>query len=138
MGVKELIVPGESLGGIFIGEQVEHVIHRLSDCYDIGVRANSICMNGGLVTAYHDEDGMILSLSCNSDFKGGFSTKLWPGMTVEDVLNNTRSQIAWSGFLQVDGIKGIGLSLPDALDDFEKITDIFDGAYVFEELWVYK
>ncbi|KVV31142.1 hypothetical protein WK78_05250 [Burkholderia cepacia] len=58
-------------------------------------------------------------------------------MSVGDVLKNSDTQIAWCGFVQIDGIKGIGLSLPDELDDFERLTDFLSTEFVFDELWVY-
>ena len=58
-------------------------------------------------------------------------------MTVADILTNTASQVAWSGFVQVDQIEGAGLSLPNEIDDFERLTDDFADNYVFEELWIY-
>ncbi len=63
--------------------------------------------------------------------------KLWPGITVSEVLANSKAQIAWSGFVQIDQLRGIGLSLPEELDDFESLSDILDPDYVFNELWVY-
>lgn len=45
---------------------------------------------------------------------------------------NTSSQVAWSGFVQVDNIKSIGLSLPNECDDFEIITDFLDLDFVLK------
>lgn len=59
-------------------------------------------------------------------------------MTVADIIKNTSSQVAWSGFVQVDNINGIDLPLPIEYDDFEKITDFLNLDFVFEELWVYQ
>jgi hypothetical protein len=138
MDITTTINPGKSLGGISIGEQIDDVIARLANTYLIDKTINRTTINGGLITAYHGDDGLISSLSCNSNFKGSFQKKIWPGMTVADVIKNTSSQVAWSGFVQVDRIGGVGLSLPNELDDFERLTDDFDDSYVFEELWVYE
>ncbi len=90
------------------------------------------------ISVYHDPaNGRIESLACNNKFRGNFQGKLWPGMTVGDVLKNTETQIAWCGFVQVDDIKGVGLSLPDEFDDFERLTDFLSLDFVFNELWVY-
>lgn len=137
MELTTSIVPRKSLGGISIGEQIADVIARLSSDCNIEKKENSTII-GGLITAYHDESGLISSLSCNSNFKGNYLNKLWPGMTVADVMKHTSTQIAWSGFVQVDRIEGIGLSLADDHDDFERLTDEFDSSYVFEELWIYE
>lgn len=138
MIINATIVPGESLGGIAIGSNVEDIISELSNNYLLDAGPDSIIINGGLITAYHNDAGTVISVSCNSSFKGSYLNKLWPGMTVADVLRTTRKQIAYIGFVKIIGIRGIGLSLPNDRDDFERLTDHFDEDYVFEELWIYK
>lgn len=138
MDITTSIVPKKSLGGISIGEQIDDVIARLSNTYLIDRSINRTTINGGLITAYHDDAGFISSLSCNSKFEGDYKNKIWPGMTVADVTKNTSKQVAWSGFVEVDQIGGVGLSLPNELDDFERLADYFDEGYVFEDLWVYE
>jgi hypothetical protein len=137
MNITNQIVPKKSLGGISSGERITEVIGRFESGYSIEKQKNHTVFNGGLITAYHDDQGLISSLSCNSKFKGNFLNKLWPGMTVADVMKSSLSQTAWSGFVQVDRIEGVGLSLPVFQDDFEKLSDEFDEDYIFEELWVY-
>lgn len=137
MEITTSIVPGKSLGGIFLGEKIDDVIARLSKKYLIEKNLNCTTIDSGLITAYHDEEGFISSLSCNSTFQGTYQDKIWPGMTVADILTNTASQVAWSGFVQVDQMGGAGLSLPNEIDDFERLTDDFADDYVFEELWIY-
>lgn len=138
MDINTSIVPKKSLGGISIGEQIDDVIARLSNTYVFDKTINRTSINDGLITAYDDDAGLISSLSCNSQFKGNYQNKIWPGMTVADVIKTTSRQVAWSGFVQVNRIVGIGLSLPNELDDFEQLTDDFEDSYVFEELWVYQ
>lgn len=137
MEISTSIVPGKCLGGIFLGEKIDDVIARLPKKYLIEKNTNYTTIDNGLITAYHDEEGVISSLSCNSKFQGNYQNKIWPGMTVADILTNTASQVAWSGFVQVDQMEGAGLSLPNEIDDFERLTDDFADDYVFEELWIY-
>ncbi|HDR9765596.1 TPA: hypothetical protein QDC27_000806 [Burkholderia cepacia ATCC 25416] len=137
--LSNIIVPAESLGGILLGEEVQGVVDRLSATDEVErVNQSTVEINGSETAIYHDpESGRIESLSCGKKFRGNFMGKLWPGMSVGDVLKNTETQIAWCGFVQVDGIKGIGLSLPGELDDFERLTDFLSAEFVFDKLWVY-
>lgn len=137
MDISTVIIPGRSLGGISIGEQTDDVILRLSEGYIITRGLNCTSINEGLISIYHNEAGIISALSCNSSFPGRYSSKLWPGMTVLDVIKNTTTQVAWAGYVMVDNLEGVGLSLPEERDDFENILDEFDVDYIFEELWVY-
>ncbi|PRA32062.1 hypothetical protein [Pseudomonas poae] len=137
MELTQAIVPKTSIGGITIGENISDVQARLSGRYKTEPSAHFLTIENGLITAYHDADGIISALSCNVDFKGNFEKRLWPGMTVADVLKHSKEQVAWSGFVQIDQISGIGLSLPEELDDFDALTDHLDLDFVFNELWVY-
>ncbi|NVZ68138.1 hypothetical protein [Pseudomonas costantinii] len=137
MELTHVIVPKTSIGGVTIGENISKVQARLSGRYKTENGAHSLTIENGLITAYHDADGIISALSCNADFKGNFENRLWPGMTVADVLKHSRQQVAWSGFVQIDQISGVGLSLPEECDDFDALTDHLDLDFVFNELWVY-
>lgn len=138
MMINTMIIPGKSLGGIKLGSNVEDLIYALSDIYFLDSGPDSIIINGGMITAYHNDRGQVVALSCDSSFKGNFQAKLWPGMTVSDVQRTTKKQIAEEGFVKVDKISGVGLPLPKDRDDFERLTDHFSDDYVFEELWVYR
>lgn len=138
MKLNTEILPRVSLGGISLGERIQNVIARLGDNPAIQSNTRSTVLEEGLIKAYHNENGIITALSCNADFKGKYLNKLWPGMTVGDVIKNSSVQIAWAGFVQVDRIQGIGLSLPTDRDDFETLTDWLEDSHVFEELWVYE
>ncbi|MFA7940940.1 hypothetical protein ACEK06_00585 [Pseudomonas brenneri] len=137
MDLTNVIVPKTSIGGITIGENVSQVQARLSSRYKIHSTPNSLTINDGFITVYHSVDGIISAISCNAAFKGNYENKLWPGMTVADVLKLSKTQMAWSGFVQIDQISGTGLSLPEEYDDFDSLTDHFDLDFIFTELWVY-
>lgn len=137
MNLTNVIVPKVSIGGIAIGESITQVQARLSDKYKTHNSPDSFTIDNGFITAYHGVDGVISAISCNTDFKGNYENMLWPGMTVADVLRLSKEQVAWAGFVQIDQVNGIGLSLPEEYDDFDSLTDHFDLDFVFSELWVY-
>lgn len=139
MNITNIIIPGKSIGGISIGENVFDVQKRIQSHYDVKMsNENSISINDNMITLYYGKNGIISEISCSNKFDGVYDNKLWAGMTVADIIKNTSSQVVWSGFVQVDNINGIGLPLPNEYDDFEKITDFLDLDFVFEELWVYQ
>lgn len=137
MDITKIIVPKKSIGGICIGENIEKIEARISGRYKIHKEVNSLTIDDGLIGAYHGTDGIISSISCNRSFTGNYQNKLWTGMTVADVLRHSKEQVAWSGFVQIDTISGIGLSLPEEHDDFESLADYLGLDFVFDELWVY-
>ncbi|MBW5805441.1 hypothetical protein FOZ70_11845 [Burkholderia sp. COPS] len=138
--LNEIIVPAKSLGGIILGEKFQVAVDRLGAHHVITrIDRGAVAIDDGAITIYYDpESGCIESLACNKNFRANFLGKLWPGMTVGDVLERTKTQLAWCGFVQVDGIGGVGLSLPEEFDDFEQLTDFLGREFVFNELWVYR
>jgi hypothetical protein len=58
-------------------------------------------------------------------------------MTVSELLRTSRQHVAYLGFVEIIGISGIGLALPNEKDDFCKLTDHLSEDHIFEELWVY-
>ncbi|WP_063936315.1 hypothetical protein [Caballeronia temeraria] len=137
--MNNIIIPGQSIGGISLGDNISLVIDKLDRAHAIArVNPSTVKVDGGTLTIYHNpKNGCIESISANKNFKGNYKGKLWPGMNVDAVLKHSTTQIAWCGFVQVDGIKGVGLSLPNEFDDFEALTDFLDKSFIFDELWVY-
>lgn len=137
MNITNKIIPKTSIGGISIGENITKIEARISTSYKIHKTPNSFTIDDGFIRAYHDADGIITAVSCNQTFTGNYQNKLWAGMSVAEVLKHSKEQIAWSGFVQIDKVSGIGLSLPEEHDDFESLTDSLELDFIFEELWVY-
>jgi hypothetical protein len=139
MKLNNEIHPGIGIGGINLGENIDTILSNYAGEHDIEqISESSYSFDDGYLTLYTDDVGTINHIACNKKFPGVFAGMLWPGMTVSDVLENSHSRVAWFGFVKVNAIKGIGLSLPNEFDDFDEITDHLDLDFVFEELWVCK
>lgn len=139
MKLNNLIVPGHSIGGICLGTTAGTFLDQLEPEDEITTENDTIAiLNKGLITIYYTpQTELITAISCNQLFPGIYDNKLWPGMNVADVIRKSSRQTAWSGFVQIDGIEGIGLSMPEEQDDFEQLTDSLSPDFIFEELWVY-
>lgn len=139
MVLSSEIIPGVSLGGIFIGETIDSVFERFSEKYEIEILDEVALFDGGLISiGYASSSGVVHSMMCGAGFTGNYKGILWAGMNVSDVIARTKKQIAFGGCVVVDGIQGIGLSLPSSFDDFEKITDFLSLDHVFEKLSVFR
>lgn len=54
MNINHTIIPGKSIGGISIGENVFDVRKRIQSCYNIEVLdESSISINDKMITLYH-------------------------------------------------------------------------------------
>lgn len=137
MDLSKDIVPGHSLGGIALGAPVDGVIAGLREQHGIAISEGVVSVDAGRIVIGYDANRMIYSVMCNASFEGNYRGRLWAGMTVRQVLENSRTQVAWGGAVVVDGIEGIGLPLPGGMDDFERLTDHLPPGHVFEHLSVF-
>lgn len=137
MKLSKEIVAGRSLGGIALRTSVDTVIASLGDRRVLDLCNGIASIDGGVILIGYGEDRLIYSVMCDHRFNGNYLGKLWPGMTVREVLESSATQAAWGGAVVVDGIDGIGLPLPSGLDDFDQITDHLQLEHVFDHLSVF-
>lgn len=138
MHEKYQIIPGESLAGIRLGDNIEHVISKVSGYYKISTNDGVILLDDGIITVGYEDNGSVYSVMCDKRFKVKYKSKLWAGMSVKDVLEHSKEQVAFGGCVIVDRINGVGLPLPNEFDDFEKITDFLPLDFTFEYLSVFR
>lgn len=142
--LDDVITPNVGVGGIYLGENVNDIFSKLDKLgYEISyVCDNCIKIQESFLDIYFDPASCEISLiSCGVNFNGYYKTskgRIWGGMSVADILQNTTEQVAWGGFVAVDRICGIGFPLPQDFDDFSELTDFLDYDFVFKELSVYK
>jgi hypothetical protein len=136
--VDEEIIPGVSMGGVIIDSKIEDVLEALKGAHYILTRDGVAVVDEGLLYIGFEVDGRVCSIMSGPLFKGKFEGKLWPRMTVKDVLNNTHSQVAVGGCVVVDEIDGVGLPLPVGFDDFEQLTDHLPLDHIFEGISVFR
>lgn len=131
-------MPGVCLAGIYLESNIDDIAESLSNNCQIERRNGIAVINQGLITIGYGTDKKIYSVMCNHEYNESYEGKLWAGMTVKDVLRTSSSQVAIGGCVVVDNIDGIGLPLPDGLDDFERITDYLDLDFKFEYMSVFR
>ncbi|ROW55728.1 hypothetical protein C3E80_21340 [Cronobacter malonaticus] len=134
----KVIIPGESLGGIHLGDNIGNIIDSLKEHYSVERVDGVVYLNNDEIFIGAEEYDSIYSVMCGKNFKGNYKNKLWAGMTVKDVLDNSNEQVAFGGCVIVDKIDGIGLPLPEGHDDFERITDFLSLDFVFDYLTIFK
>jgi hypothetical protein len=132
------IIPGKSLAGISLNDNINNVIKNISGLYTIEITDGIVFLDNGLITIGYEDNNSIYSIMCNENFEGKYNDQLWAGMSVKDVLAHSRCQVALGGCVVVDGINGIGLPLPDGYDDFENITDFLPLNFIFKHLSVFR
>jgi hypothetical protein len=138
MLLNNIVIPGVSLGGIRIGDKVDNAIDELGLSCVVQAPNNFVIINEGILYIGYDIDRLITCVGCSSICGINYKNKLWPGMSVQDVLERSKIQKAECGCVIIDNIDGIGLVLPNEFDDFDEITDFLPLNYVFETLSIFK
>lgn len=137
------ILPGCSIGGIFIGEKVINVLDRLSseqtlECEEFnnfGKVYDLYTVNNGEINFTSDESDIVLALWCSIGYKGSYDGKYYPGISVREVKKNFREKEIYHGYLVLDRNYKIYYGLPDAFDDFVNFDEVNDDI-VLEDLYV--
>ena len=142
--LNNIIIPNDGVANIRLGDNINIMFNKLDKLgYEISdISDNCLKIKESFIDIYFNPVNYKISLiSCGINFAGSYKTSkgyIKAGMTVADILQNTTEQVAWGGFVMVDGICGIGFPLPEEFDDFSKLTDFLDYDFIFEELSVYK
>ncbi len=143
------IVPGESLGGIKIGQDIDAVMRHLEDenvPFAASAFSNSDCsfrrlsIIDGVISLVADESGDILRIWCTGLYRGTYKSAMRPGMTVSEVVACSEKQAIVHGVLVLDGEFGVGFSVPDKYegkfyDDVDNVNEL-PGDMKLEELHV--
>ncbi|MEN3753037.1 hypothetical protein [Mangrovibacter yixingensis] len=137
------IVPGKSIGGISLGDNVDEIILSLGENVpfetfefeNFGTKYRCYRLTKEGLSFTTDEQGKIIALWCEPSYNGRFNGRLYPGITAKELRAVTRKQILVKGYLVVDDIYNLYFGMPDDIDDFNSFSDIDDDA-CFNELYV--
>ncbi|ELY2857425.1 hypothetical protein SMC92_004589 [Cronobacter dublinensis] len=137
------IIPGKSIGGISLGDNVVDIIECIGDEFTIdvfsfenfGVKYFCYKINNGAISFTCNESGNIISLWCEPPYLGSFNKKLYPGITVGELKKISKKQSIIKGYLVIDNNKLIYYGMPDDIDDFNHFSDLDDDV-IFNELYV--
>ena len=93
-----------------------------------------------LISIAYDADRVITTVCANSRFQGSYAGLIWPGMTVLQVIQNTRSNRVCRVHRDQRHRRG-GAALPAEHDDFENLGQsipdetVLEYISVFQETW---
>lgn len=128
------IVPGQSIGGILIGENVLDIIDRLPSDQELickefnnfGKNYYLYSINNGIINFTSDKDDVVLAIWCGVGYKGKCDEKYYPGISVGEVKENFRKIEIYHGYLVLDDNYKIYYELPEEFDDFNDFNEVDD------------
>lgn len=143
INLDENIIPGKSIGGISLGDNVNDIIKCIEAEYCInviefenfGVKYLCYKINDGAISFTVNDTGHIVSLWCEPPYKGSFNGKLYPGITARKLKEISSIQTIIKGYLVIDNNPLIYYGMPDDIDDFNCFSDLDDDVF-FNELYV--
>ena len=143
IGLDMDIVPGKSIGGICLGDNINDIIQRIE--YKYSLTKSSFSNNtgnysfyrvqGGAISFTTNNHGVIVALWCEPPYLGSFKGKLYPGITAREISDKSKRQDIIKGYLVIDQDFTIYFGMPDDIDDFNSFSDL-DDETIFNELYV--
>ncbi|PWD68133.1 hypothetical protein [Pectobacterium parmentieri] len=126
--INASIVSYFSLGNIEIGRFVDFYYSEMYGDFDVSVKEYMIpfpsnekmygySLNKDTLMFSTTDDGKIVSVGCNENYKGRYKDKLYPGMAMEELLDLTKSRRILNGTLIVDEDYGLSFTLPSPYDE---------------------
>ncbi len=149
MDITAPILAAHSIGGIVLGSNIESVLAgfyeqqqevELTLHNNPSVLLHSYKVDSGVVTINSNEQGVILSISCQPPYKGKYGDRLWPGMSIAQIKAVTQKQLLTCSALVLDGELGMFFSLPPPYDEYDYIRElpddlVLDTIYVMDRMW---
>lgn len=143
IGLDMDIVPGKSIGGIFLGANVNDIIQHIESKYNISKSSFSNAtgnysfyrVQGGAISFTTNNHDVIVALWCEPPYSGSFEGKLYPGITAREIRVKSKRQDIIKGYIVIDQDFTIYFGMPDYIDDFNCFSDL-DDETVFNELYV--
>ncbi|AYH04273.1 hypothetical protein [Pectobacterium parmentieri] len=126
--INASIVSYFSLGNIEIGRFVDFYYSEMYGNFDVSVKEYMIpfpsnekmygySLNKDTLMFSTTDDGKIVSVGCNENYKGRYKDKLYPGISMEELFDLTKSRRILNGTLIVDEDYGLSFTLPSPYDE---------------------
>ena len=152
--INSPIVSGHSIGGISLGSNPNIVSTKLqNDGLDISVESFE---NFGTkfscwkikewgLSYTTDHTNTIYKITCDSCYRGGYEGRLYSGMTVQEIVENSNKQLIIHGMIVLDAEYGIFFEIPEfyngkQYDDVDSVAElpatmILENIHVMNKNW---
>ncbi|QDU57507.1 hypothetical protein Pan181_37240 [Aeoliella mucimassa] len=104
-----------------------------------------VIVEGGTIGIIANDLKHIVRLWCSPPYSGKWKGRYLPGMTVGEVVQASQKQLAIHGVLVLDGVLGIGFTIPEQYngrwyDDIDSVEQLpmdmrLDELNVLEDEW---
>ncbi|MCG8710943.1 hypothetical protein JHU04_004261 [Brenneria sp. 4F2] len=145
--IKADILSYTPLGNIEIGRFVDFYHYEMYENFDIEVKEYMIpfpsnekmygySLNNDTLMFSATSGGEIVSVGYNENYKGKYNGKLYPGITMGELLDLTDSQKILNGTLIVDEDYGLSFTLPSPYDEIVDYIERIPLGLKLNEIYV--
>lgn len=119
------ILSGRALGNVFLGENISKYMNELYDDFKVtyfdyflpdGEKRLAYIV-GDTMTIATLEDGTIISIGCNVNYKGRYNNILHTGQTMREIIELTCKQRIFNDCIIVNDDFGFSFELPAPYDE---------------------
>ena len=141
------IVSYTSLGNIRLGESIDLYLDDIFNRFNVEIKEYSLPEPGGETRyAYLIEnstlivstttDDIIVSIGCNENYTGRYRNTFYPGMTMEELVRQSKVLQILNGALIVDNDYGLSFTLPSPYDEIADTLKQIPDDVVLSEIYV--
>lgn len=138
------IIPSKSIGNIVIGTCISRYLNDIYDNYSLsyqdyplpnGDNRGVYVLDETLMVSVLD-NGYIVSVGCNQNYKGKYNNQLWTGKTIGQVKQSTSQQKIVNGSLIINNLAGLILPIPSPYDELADTLKDIPDELVLNEIYV--
>ena len=138
------IIPFESIANILLDSNVSLYLDDMYANFDVEFKEYSIPFGETNVAYILDDiirvsatpEGKIIAIGCSEKYKGKYKGKLYPGMTMGELISLTESQRILNGTIIVDEDYGLSFTLPSPYDEIADYIKYIPHDLELNEIYV--
>ncbi|AYG99819.1 hypothetical protein F6Q07_22935 [Pectobacterium parmentieri] len=122
------IISFNSMGNVFLHDNISQYVGDMYSNFKVDVKEYLIpfpfnevnvayVLDNGVLRISTTQEGVVIGVGCNENYKGRYKGKLYPGMAMEELLDLTKSRRILNGTLIVDEDYGLSFTLPSPYDE---------------------
>ncbi|BFO10746.1 hypothetical protein [Serratia rubidaea] len=140
------IIPFKSIGNISLNDNISNYLEDMYSEFNVEVKeyiipfpfneVNIAYILDGTLRISTTQDGEIIGVGCNENYKGRYNNTLYPGITMGDLIALTTSQRILNGTIIVNDNYGMSFTLPSPYDEIADYIEHIPHDVKLNEIYI--
>ena len=138
------IISGQSIGDIFIGDNIDGYLSEMYSNHKINTRKYGVPKEknrivyiiDNTIKVITDDFGKIISLGCNEGYKGHYKSILYAGQEMKNIKEKTLRQRIFNGSIIINDDFGFSFVIPPPYDELADSIEDMPGDLLLKEIYV--